>query len=73
MHIEEGKLHAHPSPSVLHDTRICEGSPVRARWTCKAMDTHNLVGIPAKQGAAPQQFTFEWHGSAQAAAVVLHD
>ena len=39
MHTEEGKLHAHPPPSVLHDTRICEGSPVRARWTCKTIKT----------------------------------
>ena len=26
---------AHPSPSVVHDTLISAGEPVRARWTCR--------------------------------------
>ena len=26
---------AHPSPSVVHDTLISVGEPVRARWTCR--------------------------------------
>ena len=47
MHTEDGKLHAHPSPAVLHDTLICEGSPVRARWTCKTYKCE-VQGMSAK-------------------------